>query len=128
MIELTPAKENYIKAVYTLSRQGDGVRSLDVAAALGVSKPSVSRMIKELQQKNLVERTENMQVRLTPEGRRRAAEIDLRFYAVKNLLTETLGVDERTAIVDASFLEHIISPETLSCIIKHTKEKEGNRK
>jgi Mn-dependent DtxR family transcriptional regulator len=120
MTELTPSKENYIKTIYKLNPNGqDGVQSLDVAAALGVSKPSVSRAVKELQQRNLVERTENMQVRLTSEGRRRAVVINLRFYAVKYLLTEMLGVDEQTAVVDASFLEHLISPESLSCIIKY---------
>jgi Mn-dependent DtxR family transcriptional regulator len=120
MIALTPSKENYIKAIYQLSPNGrEGVQSLDVAAALGVSKPSVSRAVKELQQKNLVERTENMQVRLTPAGTCQANFVNRKFSAVKYILTEILGVDEKTAALDAGAMEHIISPKSLSCMIRY---------
>jgi hypothetical protein len=48
MIPLTPAREHYIMAIYTLSNDKNGARVTDIALNLGVSKPSVCTAIRVL--------------------------------------------------------------------------------
>lgn len=47
MAELSSAAKEYLRVIYTLG-QGAGVRSVDVATELGVSKPSVNKAIRIL--------------------------------------------------------------------------------
>ena len=42
--------EDYLEAILVLSKQGGGVRSVDIASMLGVSKPSVSHAMKLLRE------------------------------------------------------------------------------
>ena len=42
--------EDYLEAILVLSKQGGGVRSIDIATMLGVSKPSVSHAMKLLRE------------------------------------------------------------------------------
>ena len=37
--------EMYLETIHSLSRNSDGVRSIDVARAMNYSKPSVSRLM-----------------------------------------------------------------------------------
>ena len=41
-MQIRKSAEDYLEAILVLSKQGDGVRSIDIATMLGVSKPSVS--------------------------------------------------------------------------------------
>ena len=45
---LTQSQEDYLETIYVLKSQQDHVRAIDVAAALGFSKPSVSHALKDL--------------------------------------------------------------------------------
>lgn len=49
-MEIRESAEDYLEAILRLSRQGEGVRSIDVATMLGVSKPSVSHAMKLLRE------------------------------------------------------------------------------
>jgi|SaaInlStandDraft_4_1057021.scaffolds.fasta_scaffold38049_3 Mn-dependent DtxR family transcriptional regulator len=40
--------EDYLRTIHTLSEQGKSLRSIEISKSLGVSKPSVSAMIKKL--------------------------------------------------------------------------------
>ena len=45
-MQIRKSAEDYLEAILVLSKQGDGVRSIDIATMLGVSKPSVSHAMK----------------------------------------------------------------------------------
>ncbi len=68
-MELTAAHLRYLLAIYTLSRDGAAVASSAVAAALGVQRPSVARMLKNLSEQALVEKEPYGKIRLTPAGK-----------------------------------------------------------
>jgi Mn-dependent DtxR family transcriptional regulator len=67
-MELTTAYLRYLLAIDALSREGGAVASSAVAAALGVQRPSVARMLKNLSERGLVEKEPYGKVRLTPAG------------------------------------------------------------
>ena len=50
-MQLTQSQEDYLETIYVLKSQQENVRAIDVAAALGFSKPSVSHALKDLKEK-----------------------------------------------------------------------------
>ena len=49
-MQIRESAEDYLEAILVLSRKGGGVRSVDIATMLGVSKPSVSHAMKLLRE------------------------------------------------------------------------------
>ena len=45
-MQIRESAEDYLEAILVLSKKGGGVRSVDIASMLGVSKPSVSHAMK----------------------------------------------------------------------------------
>ena len=107
--------ENYLEQILVLSRTHERVRAVDLCAALGFSRPTVSVMLRQLRAGGFVTTAENGGLALTPEGER----IANRIYARHCLITQALmaiGVSHDTALADACLLEHDISDETFERI------------
>ena len=66
---LSVANIKYLLVLREHDRDGKGVRCVDVAETLGITKPSVHSMMGTLQQMELVEKPRYGVVRFTPEGR-----------------------------------------------------------
>ena len=49
-MQIRKSAEDYLESILVLSKQGGGVRSIDIATMLGVSKPSVSHAMKLLRE------------------------------------------------------------------------------
>lgn len=112
---MTPSKENYLKVLLELSG-GVEVRSSDVAEALGITKASVSCMMKRLRDEGYITKEKYGAVTLTEKGLNEAANVKKRYNLLKAFLVRILGVDTATAAEDACRIEHIISPESLDKI------------
>lgn len=112
---MTPSKENYLKVLLELSG-GEEVRSSDVATALGITKPSVSCMMKRLREEGYITKEKYGAVSLTEKGYKEAASVKKRYNLLKSFFVKILGVDTATAAEDACRIEHIISPESLDKI------------
>lgn len=106
--------EDYMKVIYRL-QENDLVRGVDIARALGVTKPTVSVALKELEAAGLITVHLSRSVRLTEEGERLARGVVERYEALFGLLTD-LGVDEQTAHRDACRMEHGVSEATLKAL------------
>ena len=107
--------EDYMKIIYRL-QENDHVRGVDIARELGVTKPTVSVALKEMEESGLIEVHLSRSVTLTQEGERIAREVTRRYDAVYGLLTD-LGVDEHTADEDSCRMEHGISDESVNALI-----------
>lgn len=83
-----------------------------MAARLGVSQPTVAKMLKRLASVGLIEMIPWRGVFLTPEGEKLAQESRERHQIVENFL-RVLGVSEETARRDSEGIEHHVSAETL---------------
>ena len=113
--KMTPSKENYLKVLLELSG-GEEVRSSDVAEALGITKASVSCMMKRLRDEGYITKEKYGAVTLTEKGLNEAANVKKRYNLLKLFFVRILGVDTATAAEDACRIEHIISPESLDKI------------
>ena len=109
---LRESGENYLETILVLTKRNGRVRSVDVAAELEYSKPSVSRAIGILKKEGLVEVDKAGWIKLTYTGKQRAAAVFDRHNVIAGYLNELLGVDKNTAQEDACRIEHIISEKT----------------
>lgn len=107
--------EDYLEAVHMQSLKRGAVRSIDIATALNVSKPSVSVAMKNLEADGYIIRDEDRFIHLTDKGR----EIALRMYERHETLAACLiklGVSEENAYKDACKIEHDLSDESFDRI------------
>ena len=121
-MQIRESAEDYLESILVLSKQGGGVRSVDIASMLGVSKPSVSHAMKLLREDGYIAMDRYGTVTLLEKGE----EIAMRIYERHQVLTkmlEGLGVSEEVAKADACKLEHDISNESFEKIKEHLKGK-----
>lgn len=107
--------EDYLESIYMQSLKRGAVRSIDVANALGFSKPSVSVAMKQLEENEYIYRDEDRFIHLTEKG----LEIALRMYERHETLAACLmklGVSESVAYEDACKVEHDLSVESFDAI------------
>ena len=113
--------EDYLEQIYMQSLKRGVVRSIDIANALGYSKPSVSVAMKQLEENGYIYRDADRFLYLTDKGR----EIALRMYERHQTLAACLmkmGVSEENAYRDACKIEHDLSEETFDAIRRHAQE------
>ncbi|WP_312952465.1 manganese-binding transcriptional regulator MntR [Superficieibacter sp.] len=104
--------DDYVELISDLIREVGEARQVDMAARLGVSQPTVAKMLKRLATVGLIEQIPWRGVFLTPEGEKLAEESRQRHHIVENFLL-VLGVSPDTARRDAEGIEHHVSEETL---------------
>src|SRR5437868_2296149 len=114
--KITASKEDYLKAIWTLSEREmtDGRKeatTTDLAVRLNVSSPAVSRMLKQMESQSLVTHVPYYGVLLTEKGRKIALKIVRRHRLLELFLTEILHYPPHTVHDEAEKLEHHISDE-----------------
>ena len=120
---MTSSLEDYLEAVFILSKQKGNVRLTDIAEFLGVSKPSVNRAIKTLTQNGFLEHITYGDIVITPEGESYAANVLRRHKLIKQFLISELGVDEKIAERDACQMEHVMSPVTIDKLYEYLERR-----
>lgn len=110
--------EMYLEHILNLERELGQVRSVDISQRTGYSKPSVSRAVGLLRQKQLIDVDGAGYITLTEEGRRIAMGIYERHESLTAIFL-ALGVSRETAVQDACKIEHDISEETFLALKRH---------
>lgn len=108
----TPAQENYIETIYSLAVKGP-VRPSALASQLGVKRASVSKFIRSLTEKGLVDHKPRGDITLTAAGEALAEEIKRRDRCLTRLLVEICNMPAKEADPEVHRLEHLISDEVL---------------
>jgi len=115
MRELTPAVEDYLKAIYEVDEgtAGAPAGTAVLADKLGVTRASVTGMLKKLAAgpERLVTYTRYHGVRLTPKGRTAALEVVRHHRLLEAYLTSALGFSWDEVHAEADHLEHVISED-----------------
>jgi Mn-dependent DtxR family transcriptional regulator len=119
---LTPTRENYLRALYQLSRAGDSVRLTDLARSQGVRLPTARHAVNCLRDIGLAEQENYGRISLTNRGKRVGREICDRFNLTRKFLMEVLGVADDVAEREACVMEHHLDDDTLNrlaAFVKH---------
>lgn len=113
--------DDYVELISDLIREVGEARQVDMAARLGVSQPTVAKMLKRLATMGLIEMIPWRGVLLTAEGEKLAQESRERHQIVENFLL-VLGVSPEIARRDAEGMEHHVSEETLDAFRLFTQK------
>jgi len=112
-------KEDYLRIIHELTQSyKEGLRSVEIAEKLKVSKASVSEMMRKLAKENLVEINPYSKIFLTKKGRIHAEKMYDRHHLIKQFTKKYLGHDDETAYEEAHQLEHAFSKESIKVIHK----------
>jgi len=113
--------EDYLETILIFCEENGSARSVDIAAHLGVTKPSVSFAMKRLRENGYIHMGDDSRITLTEEGESIARRILERHRLLTSFLMR-LGVSAETARLDACKIEHDLSDETFSAIQRHVEK------
>lgn len=124
-MHLSRKAEDYLEAIYIVSREKGYAKTKDVAAELGVSPSSVVEMFRKLDKLGLVRYRKYEGVVPNPEGLRIGKMIKSRHDTLKAFFMK-IGVPEDIADEDACMMEHELNPrsiEQIQLLLKFVDEK-----
>ena len=119
---VTPAVQDYLKAIHSLGGAEQMVSPVDIAARLKVQAPSVTGMLRRLATAGLIAYEIGRGARLTADGVAQARRVIRRHRLLELFLTRVLGLDWSEVDAEADALEHAISPRLEKALADHLGE------
>jgi len=116
--------EDYVEAIAQLIETSGEARVRDLAVMMGVSHVTVTRIIKRLSTKKLVDTEPRRPILLTTAGKRMARKSRERHEIVLAFL-ESIGVPKRQAEIDAEGIEHHVSDATIRAMSRAMSRTTG---
>ena len=120
-MEIRKSGEDYLEMILMLQKEKGYARSIDVAAALGVTKPSVSVAMKKLRENGYISMDADGFITLNESGLEVASRVYGRHKTLSKLFV-LLGVTPEVASEDACKVEHDLSEETFRCIQQYLEK------
>ncbi|SHE48826.1 iron (metal) dependent repressor, DtxR family [Atopostipes suicloacalis DSM 15692] len=108
-MKMSPNKEDYIKAIFGLSKENDIVSNKDIANKLSISAASVTDMISRLVKEGMVTHYPYKGVKLTETGIRTSNQLIRKHRVLEVFLYEKLGFKWNEVHEEADRLEHASS-------------------
>jgi DtxR family Mn-dependent transcriptional regulator len=118
--ELSHSMAHYLQAVAGLKKDKGYARVGDIADRLGVSKSGVTSMLRSLAARGLVDHERYGCVELTASGWEVAARTESNRQLLTVFFRDVLGVTDDTASEDACMIEHLVSPEAMTRLLRLT--------
>lgn len=106
---VTPTTEDYLKAIHRLQAGESRAAPSEVATAMGVKPPTVTKMLQRMHDDGLVDYESYRGAVLTEKGERRALELLRHHRLLELFLTEQLGYNWSEVHEEAEVLEHYVS-------------------
>ena len=119
---MTHSMEDYLKNILQIERDSGQVRSVDIAAKMQVTKPSVHNALKVLIEEGLVTIGHGKRIFLTEKGREIAENINQRHSFFSKMLVGA-GIPEDTARDEACQMEHSVSESTFRALEEKYSDK-----
>ncbi len=122
MLVMDEGPEEYLEALYKLTRNGRPVRTTDLAKSLNVSPASATQMLKKLARRACVEYKPYHGARLTDDGEKKGEKMTRKHRLLETFLYSMLNMNKEKVHDEACELEHHLSDEAeqaLCKILKH---------
>jgi Mn-dependent DtxR family transcriptional regulator len=125
--DCTNRMEDYLEIIYELVQHKGYATLADVAEHLNVRPPSVTTMMRRLDQSSLLNYEKYRGIQLTEKGMDIAKVIHDRHSVLSEFL-KMIGVSERIANIDAESMEHHLHPQTMHRLteLMHTLKVSNN--
>ena len=103
--------EDYLEAIYRLSREKGYISTVELSESLGVRPPTVSNMVVKLAKSGYLVHQRYRGMTLTESGTKVARSVVRRHQTIEEFLL-ILGVPKKIAYEDAEGIEHHVHPAT----------------
>jgi Mn-dependent DtxR family transcriptional regulator len=121
----TDRMEDYLEVIYELVQQKGYATTIDISQYLNVSSPSVTKMVKRLDETGYLKYEKYRGICLTQQGIDVAMSIHQRHSLLAEFL-KMIGVDKDIANKDAEGIEHHLHPQTLKKLEEFVKTIKKN--
>lgn len=111
---ISPTQEDYVRAIYLLSKDGSDPGIVAIADRLGLSKSTVSERVKELTTAGLTYSEPYSAISLTNAGKKLAKQLTFKHRLIEVFLHDTLQVPKEHVHTEAEKLEHAFSDEVIA--------------
>ena len=111
--KLSKSLEDYLEALYIISKSKRAVRVKDVSQFLDVRNPSVLKAIRNLENAGLARHEHYGYIELTAEGYEYASRIYKKHILIMEFFVNVLKVPEDIAEQDACKMEHFLHKITI---------------
>jgi DtxR family transcriptional regulator, Mn-dependent transcriptional regulator len=114
--------QDYLKAVYGLSKNGDLVSTTEISQKLDVTPASVTEMLKKLSQDGYVHYSPYRGSTLTEKGLQEAQKVTRKHRLLETFLSDVLHIGKDKVHKEACQMEHALSDEaeeSLCRLLKH---------
>ena len=119
---MTDSLEEYLYAVYVLSKYKNGARVTDIANNMEVTKASTSKALNLLKEQGLVNYEKYQNVTITKSGIARAKYIERRHELFRVFLKDIIKTDEKLVEIETEKLAHCISCHTAAKLEKFIED------
>jgi DtxR family manganese transport transcriptional regulator len=120
------ATEDYLEMIDSLVLEKGFASTSEIAERMGVSKPTVTSIVKKLHREGYLVHEPYRGMALTEAGRNLARNMKDRHEILRRLLV-LIGVPKEIAVRDAEKIEHGLHPETVRKIRKLVSYLEENK-
>ena len=114
----TIEKENYLKTIYKIEEKGQTVTVTSLSRTFGVSKSTVSNMIKKLVIMEMIDSQPYKPILLSSLGRKKASEIIYKHRLIELYLVEKMNFELDEVHEIAEEVEHITNAKFFKRIRK----------
>jgi len=118
------AEEDYLEAILIQEQKSGTVRSVDIAKAKDVTKPSVSRAMAALRDKGFVVFGGNNAIQLTEDGRKKAEAVYDRHKLLTGFFVKITGMEREQAEQNACRVEHDVDRDIIEGIREWMRKNE----
>lgn len=116
--DLSQSLEDYLEAIYMISKEKKIVRVKDIVTKLNVRSSSVIGALKKLKERGYVNQEHYGYIVLTPSGLKSSEELLKKHKSLYKFFNSILKVNSKIAEKDACAIEHHISEETYSKMMR----------
>ena len=115
--KFTTRMEDYLEVILELVELKGYATPLDISNYMNVSPPSVTKMLKRLDDEEYIEYTKYQGLKLNVKGKNLANEIRQKHSDLLEFF-EMIGVDKSVASIDVEGMEHHLNPKTMKQLRK----------
>lgn len=108
---VTATQEDYLEAIFTIVSRNKVARNKEIAEIMGVSKATVTGIIKKLGEKGLVDYESHGYITLTEKGSILAKKIDEKHKLFSMFFGDILGLSKKESEKVACLVEHAVTGE-----------------
>ncbi|MBI2956727.1 MAG: metal-dependent transcriptional regulator [Acidobacteria bacterium] len=113
------SQEDYLKAILEMEQEGQAPISARLSEELDVTPPAVTAAVKRMARHGYVRLGSRGRITLTGKGRDIATHLIVRHQLAEKLLAEVLGMSWTRVHDEAEKLEHAISPELETLLLRY---------